>query len=261
MMEIISEATDVYWVKKPKGEVLKRLKRAIVVGRADVAPIPYMAARACVADEEPIGYIVSKLNMESPVQTIDNFHSIGWSMWIKDEVLIISAPSLPSIDWLIQNTSNAWLYCYQPIRDACSVIKKLDIGEMTFLTTPYLNEVIMGGEKMDEADFFLVEVEPDSVKLIVTPTKDPFLDLPAWLFAWVFTCMGGTGQIAGCGGSKISRKTLKLFSAFLRDLGVEATEENLNLIYGDFENIEKAIGITESVVEEIKNNSGGVMYG
>ena len=53
MMEIISEATDVYWVKKPKGEVLKRLKRAIVVGRADVAPIPYMAARACVADEEP----------------------------------------------------------------------------------------------------------------------------------------------------------------------------------------------------------------
>lgn len=261
MIENISEATDVYWVNKPKGMVLKGLKRAVVIGRADVAPIPYIAARACVADEEPIGYIVSKLNLESPVQTIDNFHAVGWPMWVKNGVVIISASSLPSIDWLIENTSNAWLYCYQPIRDACSVLRGLGIDEMTFLTTPFLNDVIMGGAKMDGLDCFLVEIKRDSAKQIIISEKDPFLDLPAWLFAWLFTCMGGKGQVFGCGGNKISRETLKLFSAFLGDLGVEATEENINLIYNDFENIEKEVGVAESIVDEIKRSSGGVMYG
>lgn len=262
MIENLSEATDVIWINKPKGAVLKRVKRAIVAGRADASPIPYIAMRACVGDSEPIGYIVSKLHLESPLQMANDLHTVGWSIWLKDDTIIISAHSLPGIEWLVKNISNAWLYTYQPIRDTCLMLRALGIEELIYLTTPYMNHLAWDAEPLLFDDFFIYEVEPQTSSATLLPNGEPLLDLASWLCTWLFACMGGKAQIAGCGGAGLEWSSLTLFDAYLSDLDIDTDDDIMLDMFKDFEQIEKeADKMGEQMGFKLKGDEGGAMFG
>jgi len=266
MIEAISDATDVVWYgKKPTG-----IKRVIVFSRSDLSPIPFIVGRALAGKKnDAVGVIVSKLNQEEPIQIAEDFFPPGWPLWVVGDILIMFTASWPSLAWFLKNSTSAWLYCYQPTRDACSLARELGAESLTFLTTSHMN-AYLGSETptLKHDDFFVYDVAPTGLNTVLDPGSSVGLDLCSWLFAWVFACLGGEATIVGCGGdyeNLLSWDSIMLFKAYFNDDGIVCDEKRLKKTYRDFKKAEgEALDIGESMAKDLlkrMGDNGGPMHG
>jgi len=268
MIESISEATDVLWYgKKPKG-----IERVVVFNRSDLSPTPFIVGRALAGEKnDPIGMILSKLHQEEPVQIADDFVPAGWPLWVVDNTLIVFTASWPTMAWFLKNTTNGWLYCYQPTRDTCALAHRLGAKSMTFLTTAHLN-AYLGADvpTLEHDDFFVYQMNPEGVQPILEPEGRVGMELCAWLFTWLFSCFGGEATIVGSGGdsnSLLSWDAIMLFKAYLNESGIECDEKHLRTSYAEFKTAEgEAMLMGEKIADDLlkrlnKGDNEGPMFG